>query len=77
MYHVKHVVEGNTHALVFISVDLPAGYREFSMVEQKEVARLHCEVEPLTKSSSNTKMQLARSTNGELAIQEVQIAGER
>ena len=77
MYHVKHVVDGNTHALVFMSVALPAGYREFSMVEQKEVARLQCEIEALTKSSSNTKMQLARNTNGELAIQEVQIAGEK
>ena len=60
---MKHVVEGNTHAHVFISVDLPACYREFSMVEQKEVAK--------------HKDQLARNTNGELAIQEVLIAGEK
>lgn len=48
MYHVQHVVEGIRHVLVFRAVDMPAGYKEFSMVEGKEVARLECGVEPAT-----------------------------
>ena len=77
MYHVKHVVDGNGHVLVFRPVALPAGYKEFAMFEGKEVARLACTVEPATKQVRNTKVRLARNAAGDLVIQEIQIAGER
>lgn len=76
MYHVKHVVEGNRHVIVVKSVALPAGYREFSMVEEKEVARLECRVEPAAKQVRNTKMRLNKNAAGESVILEIQIAGE-
>ncbi len=38
MYHVKHVVEGDKHWLVFKEVTLRAGYQEGFMWEGKEVA---------------------------------------
>lgn len=77
MYHVKHVVEGNRHVIVFRLVPLRAGYKEGSMWEEKEVARLTCRVEPVMKSVSNTKMSLRKKVNGEPVIQEIQIAGEK
>lgn len=76
MYHVKHVVDGNTHVIVFKPVTLPAG-KGFPMWEEKAVARLQCRVEPVTKSVSNTKMVLGENTDGEPVIQEIQIAGEK
>ncbi len=77
MYHVKHVVEGDKHWLVFKEVTLRAGYQEGLMWEGKEVARLECRVEPATKSVRNTKTVLARTASGAQSIQEIQIAGER
>jgi hypothetical protein len=77
MYHVKHVVEGDKHWLVFKEVTLRAGYQEGLMWEGKEVARLECRVEPATKSVRNTKTVLARTASGARFIQEIQIAGER
>ena len=52
MYHVKHVVDGTRHVIVFKSVALPAG-KEFSMWEGKEVARLECRVEPAKESAKH------------------------
>lgn len=75
MYHVKQVVDGNTHLIVFKPVRLPAG-KGFPMWEEKEVVRLECRVEPVAKSISNTKMVLKKNAAGELMIQEIQIAGE-
>ncbi len=75
MYHVKHVVGGNTHMIVFRPVTMPAG-KGFPMWEEKEVVRLECRVEPVGKSISNTKMVLTKNAAGELMIQEIQIAGE-
>ena len=77
MYHVKHVVEGDKHWLVFKEVTLRAGYQEGLMWEGKEVARLECRVEPATKSVRNTKTVLARTASGAQYIQEIQIAGEK
>ncbi len=77
MYHVKHVVEGDKHWLVFKEVTLRAGYQEGLMWEGKEVARLECRVEPATKSVRNTKTVLARAASGAQSIQEIQIAGEK
>lgn len=77
MYHVKHVVEGNRHVIVFKPVTMPAGYKEYSMVEGKEVARLECSVEPVTKQERNTKTRLGKNAAGEPVILEIQIAGER
>ena len=76
MYHVKHVVDGNTHVIVFKPVTLPGG-KGFLMWEEKEVVRLECRVEPVMKSVSNTKMVLGENTEGEPVIQEIQIAGEK
>ena len=75
MYHVKHVVDGNTHVIVFKPVTMPAG-KGFPMWEEKEVVRVECRVEPVAKSVSNTKMVLKKNAAGELLIQEIQIAGE-
>src|SRR5262245_33655381 len=74
MYHVKHVVEGTDHVFVFNSVTMPAGYKEYSMVEGKEIARLKCRVEPAATSVSNTKITLGRNAEGERVIQEIQVA---
>jgi hypothetical protein len=76
MYHVKHVVDGSRHVMVFKPVALPAGYKEFRMFEGKEVARLECRVELVTKRVRNTKVRLAKNAAGDLVIQEIQIAGE-
>ena len=75
MYHVKHVVEGSRHVIVFRSVALPAG-KEFSMFEEKEVARLACSVEP-AKEVRNTKVRLGKNAAGQSVILEIQIAGEK
>ena len=76
MYHVTHLVSGNTHVIVIKSVALLAGYKESSMVEQKEVARLECRVEPASKSMRNTKVSLGKNAAGQSVILEIQIAGE-
>ncbi len=77
MYHVKHVVEGEKHWLIFKTVSLGGGYREGSMWEGKEIARMECSVEPTTKSVNNTKVILSKTNAGERSIQEIQIAGEK
>ena len=77
MYHVKHVVDGDKHLLVFKSVTLRAGYQGGLMWEGKEVARLECRVEPVAKSVSNTKVKFGRNLAGERVIEEIQIAGEK
>jgi hypothetical protein len=43
--------------------------------EEKEIARLQCSVEPITKSVRNTKVILGGTSAGK-SIQEIQIAGE-
>jgi hypothetical protein len=75
MYHVKHVMDGDKHWLVFKEVTLRAGYQEGLMWEGKEVARIECRVEPAEKSVRNTKTTLAKS-GGAYVIEQVQIAGE-
>lgn len=77
MYHVKHVVEGGSHWLVFKSVTLGAGYREGQMAEGQEIARLECNVQSTSKSISNTKVTLTKTSTGISRIQEIQIAGEK
>jgi hypothetical protein len=77
MYHVKHVVDGDKHWIVFKSVILGAGYREGSMFEEKEIVRLECRVEPATESTRNTRLRLGKTSSGEPLIQEIQIAGEK
>ena len=77
MYHVKHVIEGDKHVLVFKSVTLRAGYQEGFMWEGKEVVRVECRVEPVTKSVSNTKVSFGKNAAGERVIEEIHIAGEK
>jgi hypothetical protein len=77
MYHVRHVVEGSDHVIVFKPVTMPAGYKEYHMVEGREVVRLKCRVSPVDKSVNNTKVKLGRNAAGERVIEEIQIAGEK
>jgi hypothetical protein len=77
MYHVQHVTEGTDHVFVFKPVTMPAGYREYSMVEGREVVRLKCRVEPVSKAVNNTKITLGRNAAGERTIEEIQVAGEK
>ena len=77
MYHVQHVVEGTDHVFVFKPVTMPAGYREYSMVEGAEIVRLKCRVEPVAKAVNNTKVIFGRNTAGERTIEEIQVAGEK
>ncbi len=76
MYHVRHLVEGGNHVMSFQSVTMPAGYKEYRMNEDREVARLKCTVEPVDKSVRNTRVKLGRNAAGERVIEEIQIAGE-
>ena len=77
MYHVQHIVEGTDHVFVFKPVTMPAGYREYSMVEGAEIVRLKCRVEPASKSVNNTKVIFGRNTAGERTVAEIQVAGEK
>ena len=77
MYHVQHVVEGTDHVFVFKPVSMPAGYKEYSMVEGAEILRLKCTVQPVAKSVSNTKITFGRNVAGERTIEEIQVAGEK
>ena len=77
MYHVQHIVEGTDHVFVFKPVTMPAGYREYSMVEGAEIVRVKCRVEPVSKSVNNTKVIFGRNTAGERTIEEIQVAGEK
>ena len=49
MYHVQHVVEGSDHIVTFKPVTMPAGYKEYSMVEGREIVRLNCRVESVAQ----------------------------
>lgn len=77
MYHVRHLVEGADHVFVFKPVTMPAGYREYSMVEGREIVRLKCRVEPVAKSVNNTSVTFGRNSAGERTIEEIQVAGEK
>jgi hypothetical protein len=77
MYHVQHVMEGTDHVFVFKPVTMPAGYKEYSMVEGREIVRLKCSVEPVAKSVNNTKITFGRNASGERTIEEIQVAGEK
>src|SRR5437867_2015802 len=65
MYHVKHIVEGDRHWLIFKTVNLGGGHRESIMWEGGEIARMECRVEPAMKSVSNTKVMFSRTEAGE------------
>ncbi len=76
MYHVKHVLDGNTHIIVFKPVTMPGG-KGFPIWEEKEVARVECRVETATKSVNNTKVVFSKTNAGDRSIKEIQIAGEK
>ena len=76
MYQVQHVMEGSEHVLIFKEMGMPAGYRMGNTPVGKEVARINCKVEPVTKKVSNTKIMLRTNAAGEKEIAEVQVAGE-
>lgn len=75
MYHVRHIVKGDKHWLVFKEVGLRSGYLGGRMWEGREIARIECRVEPVEKSVRNTKVTLAK-VDGIRLIEEIQIAGE-
>ncbi len=77
MYQVQHVMEGSDHAIVFNEVGMQAGYKHGNTPVGKEVARIKCKVEPVTKAVNNTKITLRTNTAGEKEIAEVQVAGEK
>ena len=76
MYQVQHVEEGGDHVIVFKEMSMPAGYRMGNTPVGKEVARVKCKVEPVTKKVSNTQITLRTNAAGEKEIAEVQVAGE-
>ena len=76
MYQVQHVMEGSDHVIVFNEVGMQAGYKMGNTPLGKEVARIKCKVEPVTKKVSNTKITLRTNAAGEKEIAEVQVAGE-
>ena len=77
MYEVQHVMEGSDHVIVFKEVGMQAGYKMGNTPVGKEVARLKCNVEPVTKAVSNTKITLRTNAVGEKEVAEVQVAGEK
>lgn len=76
MYQVQHVMEGSDHVIVFKEVGMQAGYKHGNTPVGKEVARINCKVEPVTKSVNNTKITLRTNAAGEKEVAEVQVAGE-
>ena len=76
MYQVQHVVEGSDHVIIFKEMEMPAGYKMGNTPVGKEVARIACKVEPVTKAVNNTKITLRTNAAGEKEIAEVQVAGE-
>ena len=76
MYEVQHVMEGSEHVIVFNEVGMQAGYKMGNTPLGKEVARIKCKVEPVTKKVSNTQITLRTNAAGEKEIAEVQVAGE-
>ena len=76
MYQVQHVEEGGEHVLVFKEVGMQAGYKHGNTPVGKEVARVKCRIEPVSKKVNNTKITLRTSATGVKEISEIQIAGE-
>ncbi|MCI0391034.1 MAG: hypothetical protein MOB07_19995 [Acidobacteria bacterium] len=76
MYQVQHTVEGSEHVVIFKEMSMPAGYKMGNTPVGKEVARIKCRVEPVTKKVNNTKITLRTDAAGEKEIAEVQIGGE-
>ena len=76
MYQVQHVMEGSDHVIIFKEMGMAAGYKMGNTPTGKEVARIKCKVEPVTKKVSNTKITLRTNAAGEKEIAEVQVAGE-
>lgn len=76
MYQVQHVEEGGEHVIIFKEMEMAAGYKMGNTPVGKEVARIKCKVEPVTKKVSNTKITLRTNAAGEKEIAEVQVAGE-
>jgi hypothetical protein len=76
MYEVQHVEEGSDHVLVFKEVGMQAGYKHGNTPVGKEVARVKCTIEPVSKKVSNTKLTLRTNAKGEREVAEVEVAGE-
>ena len=70
-------MEGSDHVVIFKEVGMQAGYKHGNTPVGKEVARVNCKVEPVTKSVNNTKITLRTNAAGEKEVAEVQVAGEK
>ena len=76
MYQVQHINEGSDHVIIFKEIEMPAGYKMGNTPVGKEVARIKCKVEPVTKKVNNTKITLRTNAAGEKEVADVQVAGE-
>ncbi len=76
MYQVQHVMDGSNHVIVFKEVGMQAGYRHGNTPVGKEVARVQCKVEPVSKKAGNTKITLRTNAAGEKEVSEILVAGE-
>jgi hypothetical protein len=77
MYQVQHVMEGSDHVIVFKAMSMQAGYKHGNTPVGKEVVRIKCKVESLTKAGNKTKITLRTNSAGEKEIAEIEIAGEK
>ncbi len=77
-YQVQHVEEGSDHHIIVLK-EVPSGqgFRGGNTIPGKEVARLHCKVEPSQKTWSNTRVMLRTNDKGEKEIAEIHVAGEK
>jgi hypothetical protein len=76
MYQVRHLENGGDHVIVFNEVAMAAGYKMGNTPTGKEVARVKCQVEPVSKKVSTTRITLRTNAAGEKEVAEVQVAGE-
>lgn len=77
-YQVQHVEEGSDHHIIVLrEVPSGQGFRGGNTIPGKEVARLHCKVEPSEKKWNNTRVMLRTNDKGEKEIAEIHVAGEK
>ena len=77
-YQVQHVEEGSDHHIIVLrEIPLGQSFRGGNTIPGKEVARLHCKVEPSEKKWNNTRVMLRTNDKGEKEIAEIHVAGEK
>lgn len=76
MYQVQHLAEGGDHVIIFKEMAMAAGYKMGNTPVGKEVVRIKCKIEPVTKAVNNTKITLRTNAKGEKEVADIQVAGE-